>query len=88
MFAVYATRPVNAGSGTDFQPPSSTSATVVFNPGDDREVATVIINSDDITEGPETFEVSIGSPSIGTVESQYKATVTIQDIATTSKLLS
>ena len=77
------TRAVSASSNLDFMP--QTSMTVTFNSGDKTSEASITINADSKNEGPETFEVALTNPSVGTISTPKKAVVTINDVSTTSK---
>jgi hypothetical protein len=79
----YATSSGTATSGTDF---TSTSGTVSFANGSSTPQTFIIpIISDGVTEVPETFTVTLSSPTGGATLGTSTATVTIKDPPTTLK---
>jgi hypothetical protein len=71
-----------SGSATSFFDYTPTSGTVSFAPGETRHSVTIPIHDDDLVEGEETFELSLGiqDPSNGVVVGHRStATVRIQD---------
>ncbi|MDQ6622659.1 MAG: hypothetical protein M3Y86_04135 [Verrucomicrobiota bacterium] len=73
----YAATPISAFAGFDFSP---VSGTLTFAPGETTKTILVPINNDDIPEDPETFRVTLSSPSSGTIIGpQSSAIVTIID---------
>lgn len=81
--AQYATSSGTATSGTDF---TSTSGTVSFSNGSSTsQTFSIPIISDGVTEVPETFTVTLSSPTGGATLGTSTATVTIKDPPTTLK---
>lgn len=75
--AVYIATDGTAESGLDF---TATSGTLTFAEGDTSKNFTVSIIDDAVTEGDETFSISLNSPAGGaTLGSPTAATVTIAD---------
>ena len=61
----YSTSPVTATPGSDYEPPSGTSLS--FAAGDSTHTIDVVIHSDALAEGIETFQVNLANPSGATI---------------------
>jgi chitinase len=61
----YSTSPGTATPGSDYEPPSGTSLS--FAAGESTHTIDVIIHSDALTEGIETFQVNLANPSGATI---------------------
>lgn len=79
----YATSGGNATAGTDYQ---SASGTLTFNPGVTTQAVTVQVIGDTATEGNETFDLVLSSPTNATISSATAVGTILNDDGAAPKL--
>jgi CSLREA domain-containing protein len=76
LSVAYATAGGTAGAGSDY---AGVSGTLLFRPGERLKSFTVPVFNDDLTEGGETFGVTLSNPAGGRLGPVAQAVVTILD---------